>query len=88
MALAGLALWTAAAVAPGSAALAWSAAALVIGASRPRPGGAADGRSGVGPRRAGRAACPAARRVLAVASHIGLAVATMLLVLLAATGRS
>ena len=33
VALAGLALWTAAAVAPGSAALAWSAAALVIGAA-------------------------------------------------------
>ncbi len=88
VALAGLALWTAAAVAPGSAALAWSAAALVIGAAglglavlltaAPEPAPAAPGaRPG-----------PPARRVLAVASHVGLAVATMLLVLLAATGRS
>ena len=93
VALAGLAVWTAAAVAPGSAALAWSAAALVIGAAGLGLAvllTAAPDSAPAAPRPA-RPACPAgpgARRVLAVASHVGLAVATMLLVLLAATGRS
>jgi hypothetical protein len=88
VALAGLALWTAAAVAPGSAALAWSAAALVIGAAGLGLAVLLTAAPDSAPAAPGPRPAPPARRVLAVASHIGLAVATMLLVLLAATGRS
>lgn len=88
VALAGLALWTAAAVAPGSAALAWSAAALVIGAAGLGLAVLLTAAPESAPAAPGARPAPPARRVLAVASHIGLAVATMLLVLLAATGRS
>jgi hypothetical protein len=101
VALAGLALCAAAAAVHSSAALAWIAAALVIGtaglgmavlltaatepAAVPERAAAASAQPTAATRvRAG----PAPRRVLAIASHVALAVATMLLVLLAATGRS
>jgi hypothetical protein len=101
VALAGLALCAAAAAVNGSAALAWIAAALVIGtaglgmgvlltaasepAAAPEASAAATPEP-VPPPRLQAGLAP--RRVLAIASHVALAVATMLLVLLAATGRS
>jgi hypothetical protein len=89
VALAGLAVWGAFAIARG-AALAWAAAALVIAAaglgmavllmSVPEPVAAGSEPAD------GRAAGPAPSRVLSIASHVMLAVVTMLLVVLAATG--
>jgi hypothetical protein len=89
LAIAGLAVWAAWTAARGSAALGWAAAALVIGTAglgiavllasvlEPATAERRSERSGLAP-----------RRVLAIASHVTLAVVTMLLVLLAATGRS
>jgi hypothetical protein len=89
VALSGLAVWAAFALAHGQA-LAWTAAALIIGAaglgiavlvmSIPDP--PAPGPGGPVPSGAG----PAPRRVFAIVCHVALAVGTMLLVLLAATG--
>jgi hypothetical protein len=83
VALAGLVLCAIAAVAHGSAALAWLTTALVIGTA----GLGMAVLLTAGPEHAPRPG-PGPRRVLAIASHVALAVLTMLLVLLAATGRS
>jgi hypothetical protein len=123
IAVGGLAVWAAFAVARGSDALAWTAGALLIGAaglglavllaSLPEPASPTElvsapasasvpalasspasasaaaltsaATSAAGPQRAvGRS--PAQRRVLVIAAHAALAVVTILLVLLAATG--
>jgi hypothetical protein len=94
VALAGLALWAVVTAVPASAALTWAATAVVIGAAglgmavlltvAPEP--AALEPSAAAPR--GGQSGPVPRRVLAIACHVALAVVTMLLVLLTATGRS
>ena len=89
VAVAGLAVWVAFGIARG-AALAWAGTGLVIGAAG--LGMAVLLTSVAGPELPGSAggpaarAAPAPRRVLAIASHVTLAVLTMLLVVLAATG--